>query len=506
MRYKNQRKNQRKSYTLKGIFKRHPDGFGFVIPDEKEHEDIYVPFGSTKKALTNDRVEVEVFKKPHGGPKSYYGFISGILKRSREFVLGFYMEEEGELEIKNHNLGGREKILAFNPDKLKLKNGDFVRARLDFGKEKTKSLKAFVVEKLDYHPSSAKGDVSKVMSKLGIPFEFKKEVLEEANSYPSLIKKEAFKDREDLTSLPFVTMDGALAEDFDDAIFVKKIKEGFKLYVAIADVSFYVEEDSLLDEEAFSRGNSSYFPRFCSPMLPESLSSHLCSLKEGELRLALVQEMDFDHKGEFLKGRVYEGIIKSQKRLTYGEAEEIMESSQNLKSLVNEEVFESLKEGKALAQVLIKKHFRNHALNLDIPETLIVLDNQGEVQEILKEQRLFAHMMIEQFMLEANKAVSRFLEKKERVFMYRIHDRPESEKLRNLEKFSQMFGFPSQLKKRSDLIRFLSETKDNEKKDLISKILLRSLAQACYSTENKGHYGLNFSFLHSLHLSNQKIL
>ena len=209
--------------------------------------------------------------------------------------------------------------------------------------------------------------------------------------------------------------------------------------------------------------------------------------------MALVQEMDFDFKGEIVGQKVYEGIIKSQKRLTYGEAEEIMEHAENLKSFVNDDVFESLKQSKALAQILIKKHYRNHALNLDIPETLIVLDNQGEVQEILKEKRLFAHMMIEQFMLEANKAVSRFLEKKERVFMYRIHDRPESEKLRSLEKFSQMFGFPNKLKKRSDLIRFLSETDKSERKDLINKILLRSLAQACYSTENKGHYGLNFT-------------
>ena len=327
------------------------------------------------------------------------------------------------------------------------------------------------------------------MAKYDIPFEFPKEVLKEIQHLPSEVREEDCSNRKDLRSLPFVTIDGATAQDFDDAIFVHKSDSGYKLYVAIADVSHYVNEGSLLDKEAFQRGNSTYFPDFCSPMLPEKLSHNLCSLKPDVPRLAMVQEMNIDFHGNRLKSSLYPAVIKSHKRLTYGQTQDILDGLSSEKG----KYITSLKSAQSLAQILLSKFLKEEGLNLDIPETLVLLNKQGEAQDIIKEKRLFSHLMIEQFMLESNKAVSAFLESKKISSMYRVHPSPEAEKLKNLEKFSHVLGFSKPFKLRKNLTHFLSEYKDHKQVDLINTLVLRSLSQARYSAFNKGHYGLNFS-------------
>ena len=480
----------KKSYLLEGIIKRHPDGFGWLIPDDKDHPDIYIPSGKMGSALTNDRVAVWTHQKGRGRlQRSPVGFVRSILKRGQEFAIGPFESEGGQMLMRKHNLGHSFDVLLSNPEKISVKKGDYIKAKIRSYPKGSAPFKADLLENFGPISSLAGDDVKRIMAERNIPFDFSPEVLEELKKWPEELSEGDYAQRKDLRGQPFVTIDGTTAQDFDDAVFVKKYPQFFRLYVAIADVSHYVKEDSFLDKEAFERGNSSYFPGFCVPMLPEKLSHNLCSLKAGKDRLTLVQEMDFNFQGERIRSELYPSVIHSQKRLTYGQAQDIMDGLSSLKG----EYLEALKEAQALTKILLKKHIKEQGLDLDIPETAVVVDDRGEPQDIIKEKRLFSHIMIEQFMLSANKAVSAFLEKRKIPLMYRIHEAPLAEKLKSLQGFSKALGYPSSLKTRESFVRFLTQHKGHSRVALIHKLVLRSLPQARYSSFNKGHYGLNFS-------------
>lgn len=477
------------SYLLEGIVKRHPDGFGFFIPDKSGWPDIYIPSGKMGSALTNDRVAVRVYQKRGGGPRSYFGFIHSILKRDKNFVVGFAVKTGSQLIMQKHNLGYGGDIPLSNSNKISVAEGDCIKAKIHFYPNGRPFFKADLLENFGLINSSAKDDVKRVMAEKNIPFCFPEEVLKEVEQLADEVTEKDFCDRKDLRDKAFVTIDGEKAQDFDDAVFVEKHSQFYRLYVAIADVSYYVSEDSSLNQEAFNRGNSSYFPNFCSPMLPEKLSNDLCSLKAHKDRLVLVQEMDFDFQGERIRAEIYPSVIKSRQRLTYGQAQDILDGLSSLEG----DYISALKRAQSLAQILFKRHIKEQSLDLDIPETLVLVNDEGETQDILKELRIFSHIMIEQFMLSANKAVSRFLESKEIPLMYRIHENPEKEKLNTLQEFSKLLGSSTNLQSRKKLVRFLSQYKNHDKISLIHKLVLRSLPQARYSAFNKGHYGLNFS-------------
>jgi len=475
---------------LDGTVKRHPDGYGFFIPDDSRHPDVYIPSSKIGSALTNDKVRVLVRRKRRGGPRSHFGFVHSILKRDKSFAIGFFATEGGKTFIKKHNLGYPANILINNPKEISVRNGDCVKAKICFHSKNHFSFQGELVENFGPIGSLAKDDLKRVMAENNIPFNFPEEVLKETERLPEEVRQKDYSDRIDLRDRAFITIDGATAQDFDDAVFVEKLSNGYRLYVAVADVSHYVLEDSLLDREAFERGNSSYFPNFCIPMLPEKLSHDLCSLKAHKDRLVMVLEMDFDLEGNRVRDKVYPSVINSRQRLTYGQTQDILDDL----SLLKGEFLASLKAAKSLAQILINRHVKeNQGLNLNIPETLILVDARGETQDIVKEKRLFSHLMIEQFMLSANQAASAFLEKKNIPLIYRIHESPEEEKLKSLQKFSKVLGFSQSFQSRNNFIRFLTQYKDHRQSDLIHKLALRSLPQARYGAFNKGHYGLNFS-------------
>ena len=299
------------------------------------------------------------------------------------------------------------------------------------------------------------------------------------------------REREDLRNKGFVTIDGADAKDFDDAVFVEKHPFGYRLFVAVADVSHYVREGSRLDQEARLRGNSAYLPDQAVPMLPEKLSNGLCSLNPRVPRLAFTAEMDFNSKGDPLRSRFFPAIMESKRRLTYGEAQEILDNPES----GGEQAF--FKNAGLLARILIRRQDQNGALDFNLPEILVKVNHQGEPVEVIKEARLFSHRLIEQFMLAANQAVSLFLKKHKYPLMYRVHEPPERESLKQLENFSKSLGFPSSLNSRKNLLDFLRKFKDRPDEPLINKLTLRALSQARYSAFNKGHYGLNFdSYTH----------
>ena len=249
-----------------------------------------------------------------------------------------------------------------------------------------------------------------------VPVDFSKATLSEADSLPQEVGETDKKGRVDLRDKAFLTIDGETAKDFDDAIFIQSTPSGFHLWVAIADVSHYVKEGSAIDEEAYERGTSTYFPNFCNPMLPEALSNELCSLKPHVDRLAMVAEMEFDFQGEMRASKFYEAVICSQARVTYGQAQEVLDtgaSGQPLEGVVEKVI----RDGADLANILMSKRLKEGSLNLDIPETEVTVDAGGFVTDILKSERIFSHKLIEELMLAANVAVAKFFtERKIQLF------------------------------------------------------------------------------------------
>ena len=488
------RKSKKQTYLIQGVLKRHAEGFGFVLPDDKSHPDIYIPFGKIGSALTGDQVEVSVYQKAKGGPQSYFGFIESILKRNTKSVFGFIKKTPEGWFLKQTQWAFLSQVPVTPAKKLSVKEGDYVKARIDY-KKQAPFFKLELSENLGKLTDSSQHDVKRILAEFNIPFNFSSEVLKELKSLPNKVTKKDFYDRKDLRDKAFITIDGETAQDFDDAIFVEKQKDSYRLYVAIADVSYYVQEDSALDHSAFERGNSTYFPGFCSPMLPEKLSQWLCSLVEGEDRLVLVVEIQFDFQGQPLKSSLYPSVISSKKRFTYTEISKYFKAFENKQA--GDKKWDFLRPAQSLGQILIQRHKKQGAFDFDFPETIVSVDSKGQPTNILREDRLFSHKMIEQFMLAANQAVSRFLESKKSLVIYRIHEPPDTEKLKVLEQLAQTFSFSKPFKSRKNFLQFLSQYKDHKNKDLIYRLTLRAMSQARYSVFNKGHYGLNFkSYTH----------
>ena len=345
-------------------------------------------------------------------------------------------------------------------------------------------------------------DNERVLKFFNIPYEFYSVDKEQASKE---LSQKDFKGRKDLRHLPFVTIDGIHAKDFDDAVYIEPLKKGWKAFVSIADVGWYVKEKSRLDKEAYLRGNSTYFPNFSAPMLPPYLSQGLCSLNPRAPRLTMTVEMDFDSKGRQKKSFFYESVICSQARLTYEKAQGIIDGE----SRISADIQDSIKCGVQLVQVLMEERFKKGALNLELDEVEIFVDSKGRPLNIVQTQRLLSHKLIEELMLACNKAVAEFLNRKKTSCIYRVHEDPRREDLSHLNKFVQsvdstadLFGkkksyFKKQKSLAFQLSQFIYKMKEHPKKNIMHYLILRALPQARYSAYNKGHFGLQFEkYLH----------
>ncbi|WP_035244711.1 ribonuclease R [Desulfonatronovibrio hydrogenovorans] len=326
-----------------------------------------------------------------------------------------------------------------------------------------------------------------------VPGEFPASVLKEAQNLPGEPGKKDFKGRRDLSSKEFVTIDGAQAKDFDDAILVEPDNQGFILYVAIADVSHYVHPGSRLDQEALARGNSYYFPLSVEPMFPESLSNGLCSLNPDVPRLVMVAQMHFNANGVRHKASFYPAVIRSKKRLTYAQvnAALYLEEPETIKEL--EPVLAMLKKADILARKLLKLRQKRGSIDFDLPEPEVLLNILDGGLEIKARTRNFAHQLIEEFMLAANEAVAEFLEEKKSLFLYRVHPPADKDKLDSLFKLLTNTDLGPKLPKERDprsLQRLIDVSRDFDLEFLVSRLVLRSMMQARYSPENEGHFGL----------------
>ena len=484
----------RSQKILKGTIKRHPDGFGFFIPEvEADHADVYIPANSMKSAMTNDKVSVFVEKEKDG---RFKGEIVRIFERSQKQIAGKFQVINNQYGIiKDEGKGWGSDLKIPMAKSLNAKNGEIVAAKItnypDQGQFEGE------VYEIIGDALNALNDVKRVIVNQNIPDTFSEQTLNETKNLSENPTEADFKNRKDLRDLPIITIDGATAKDFDDAVYVEMKPNGFRLIVAIADVSHYVKSNTSMDKEAFERGTSVYFPNFVVPMLPEKLSNGLCSLNPHVPRLALVSEMHFDFTGEMQTSSFYEAVIESKSRCTYGEAQEIIDGVDVQKHTSVAGVKENILRCADLAKILMAKRFKEGSLDLEVPETELVIDGAGEPVDVIKSERLFAHRLIEEMMLAANVAVAKFLSSKEIPSVYRTHEPPDPLKIALLQKFINSLGSKANLsgdKLQKKLTRALQEFTNESQANIIHILTLRSMSQAKYTAENIGHFGLGFDF------------
>lgn len=488
-------KNKSVPRLLHGTIKRHPDGFGFFIPEDVEHPDVFIPAQAMKTAMTNDKVSITAEKERDG---RFRGEIMNINDRSQKKIAGaFTIWNERFGMIKDEGKGWGKDLKIPLDKSLKAKKGELVVARITEYPDKGEFM-GEVVEIIG-DIEDALNDIKRVVIAQNIPEEFAPATLEEAKKYSTNPTEKDFEGRKDIRNLDIITIDGATAKDFDDAVHVDMDGRGFHLIVAIADVSHYVKPGTSMDKDAYERGTSCYFPNFVIPMLPEALSNGLCSLNPHVPRLALVADMHFDFTGVMTESSFYEGVIESKARVTYGQAQEIVDNpegdSETHKKFAH--VKENILRCADLAKVLMAKRFKEGSLDLEVPETELVIDGTGEPVDVIKSERLFAHRLIEEMMLAANVAVAKEFGKKDIPAIFRTHEPPDPLKIAMLEKFMNSFGAQTHLsgdRLQKKLTKALHEFTNEAQAQVIHMLTLRSMSQARYTLENIGHFGLGFDF------------
>lgn len=473
-----------------GIVKRHPDGFGFFIPDDSKLPDVYVPKQFMHGIMTNDKVEMRVFPEPGG--QRFRGEVVRVLQRASLVVIGKYKnlnEMYGIILDTNNNWGTNLSIPKAWA--MKANDDDLVVVQITSYPEKKEPFLGKVIEILG-DATDPMFDIKKVIYSHNLPHVFGESVEKEAKEFSLEVDPTQFKNRKDLTQIPLITIDGKTAKDFDDAIYVESIANGFRLIVAIADVSHYVKVNSPIDKEAYTRGTSTYFPNFVIPMLPEVLSNELCSLKPNVYRLCCVADMKVDFQGNVTHSEFYEGIMKSHARVTYGEAQEVIDGA-------TPEAFKHVEhvilKANDLAKIFMAKRFREGALDLEIPETELILDETGMPIDIQRSERIFAHKLIEEMMLAANVAVAKFIGDNEEPVLYRIHEQPKMDNIETLNHYLKNFGSSKKLgtkKLQKDISAALQDFAGKPEEIVLHILTLRSMNQAKYSPENIGHFGLGF--------------
>lgn len=478
-------------YLVVGVLEGHERGYGFVVPEDKDRDDIFIPAENMAGAMHGDRVVANILSKSWNGRRAE-GEIIRILQRENQFIVGTFEE--------NKNFGflipddQRIAYDIFIPKSSfnNAKNRQKVVVEITRWPELRRNPEGKVVEILGY--LGEKGtDILSIIRQFKLPEEFPEQVQEEAASIGQEISEKDLEGRVDLRHLKTFTIDGADAKDLDDAVSIQVLENGnYSLGVHIADVSHYVKEGSYLDKEALNRGNSVYLIDRVVPMLPKELSNGICSLNPNEDRLTLSVIMEIDRDGNVVNHQIEEAVINSKARLIYDDVSDYLEkddeeAKEKLKDLLIE-----LDHMKDLAKTLYEKRDKRGSIDFDFPETYISLDENGYPVEIGKIERRIANRIIEEFMLVTNETVAEEYFWAEIPFLYRIHEEPAQEKLSDFAKFIHNFGYRLKGKEihPKELQMLTKEIKGKKEEIVISTLLLRSLKKAKYSSQPDVHFGL----------------
>ena len=493
-------RNRKNAYILPekasltaGRVQGHPDGFGFLIPDDGS-PDIFLEQRQMEKVLHGDRALVRIVGKDKKGRPE--GSIVEVTDRANSRVVGRVFVEHGVVFVVPENRRITQDILIPPEKKPKFKPvaGQVVMVDIIEQPSKYSQPMGRISEVLGNYADPGM-EIEIALRKHDLPFEFSKECLAENAKVPDQVKKADHKGREDLRALPLVTIDGETARDFDDAVFCEKQGRGWRLVVAIADVSHYVKPGMALDGEAYERGNSVYFPRRVIPMLPEKLSNGICSLNPDVERLAMVCDASISATGEIKQYRFYPAVFRSHARLTYNQVWDWLSGAAEPETEIHKALQPQLQSLYKLFQILAKARVKRGAIDFETIETQMLFNEEGKIENIVPVVRNDAHRIIEECMLAANVCASDFLATHEQACLYRIHEGPNEEKLKNLRSFLSEFGLAltgGDDPKAKDYAQLLEKVKERPDAQLLQTVMLRSLKQAMYSPDNLGHFGLAY--------------
>lgn len=466
-------------------------GFGFVFRGEGKG-DIFIPENAMKDAMNGDKVQVKVLRETFG-TKRAEGEITSVLERNNTSVIGVYEESKAFGFVIPEDAKIKHDVFIGKKNRNFAENGDVVVAEITKWPEKGRNPEGMITEILG--KKGDKGvDILTVVKKYNLPEEFSPEVVQFTEKIPEDIKPEEIKRRRDLRSEAVMTIDGADAKDLDDAVSVVKLKNGdFKLGVHIADVTHYVKEGNPIDKEAFKRATSVYLLDLVIPMLPKKLSNNLCSLNPFEPKLTLSCEMIIDKQGKVKEHEIFESIIESKLRATYEDVTRVLAGEMNEELEKYRDFIPMIKDMEELQGILEEKRNRRGSIEFDFPESKITLDKLGKPIKVALYPREISNKIIEEFMLQCNETVAEHMFWTHLPFIYRIHEEPDSDKLKAFTEFSFNLGYPVKLfagVQPKSLQEVLEKVKGQKEEPVLSKLLLRSMMQARYSPENIGHFGL----------------
>ena len=466
----------------------HPDGFGFVRPDEGG-EDLYLSSKEMWSLMHDDRVLVCVRGVDRRGRRE--GSVVQILERKTHRIVGRLHEERGIYFVVPDSKYITHDFLIPAESLSNAVPGQIVVVEIIEQPSRKRDPIGCIIQVLGEHLAPGM-EIDVAIHSYDLPCEWPEAVQKEIAGWGEEIPDEARAGREDIRELPLVTIDGEDARDFDDAVYCEPTPKGWKLYVAIADVSAYVEPETALDAEAQKRGTSVYFPNRVIPMLPEVLSNGLCSLNPHTDRLCMVCEMFIDRDGNLQKSRFFQGLMNSHARLTYTEVAAIL-AGDKVPRRQYRELIPHLEELHALYRALRRAREDRAAIDFETQESRIVFGEDKKIEKIIPVVRNDAHKLIEECMLAANNAAARFLEKHKLPHLVRIHEGPGTEKLADLRTLLGRLGLSlggDDKPEPRDYCRLIEEIAGRPDEHLIQTVLLRSMAQAVYSPEQKGHFGL----------------
>jgi ribonuclease R len=491
-----------KSKFVEGVLQRRVGGKNYLVPDEGG-EPIFVAERNSAGAVNGDRVRIVLFaKRPHTGPE---GEVTEIIKRAKDTFVG-------TLQVK-----GKFAYLV-TPDKSD-KDIYIPLSSLKKGRDGEKA----VVKVVEWPDTPDRNPVGKVvdilgaagenntemhaiLAEYGLPYGYPENIEAAADEIPSVIDDAAMAGREDFRDVVTFTIDPRDAKDFDDALSIRPIKKGlWEVGVHIADVSYYVQEGSIIDKEAFKRATSVYLVDRTIPMLPEKLCNNLCSLRQDEDKLTYSVILEMTDAGVVKRSRIARTVIRSNRRFTYEEVQAVIEREQQggKEPLPGDEFRNEIMTLDSLAKILREKRFADGALSFDRVEVRFDIDEKGHPISVFFKESKDANKLVEEFMLLANRTVAESIGNVKganpKTFVYRVHDEPDPERIENLQQFVAKFGY--KLKISGDLTemaksmnKMLSEVKGKKEQELIETISIRSMQKACYTTDNIGHYGLAFKY------------
>ena len=486
------KKKENLENCIKGIFRGNEKGFGFVKIDGQD-EEIYISRGNTKDAVNGDEVLIKIIDDTVEGNRKE-GKIVKTINHKRNEIVGTF--------TKRKNFG------FVVPDDREF-NTDIFISKKSFNKAKNNQKVVVKITKFPQGNKSAEGEITEIIGGINeagvdmlslikeynLPYEFPDDVILEAKKVENKITKKDLQNRLDLRSKNIFTIDGEDAKDLDDAIYVTKLEnENYELGVSIADVSHYVAENSKLDQEAIIRGTSIYMLDRVIPMLPKELSNGICSLNVNEDRLCLSVISEITPDGEIVSSDIRKAVINVKERMSYADVQKILDGKNKKVLKRYEKYIEDFKLMEELAKILKQKREGAGSLDLDIPESKVILDKNGFAIDIEKYKIYFANEIIEQFMLTANEIVADKFYWLEAPFIYRVHEEPDTEKVNALNKF--LFNFGYKIKSNKEKVypkafaEVLEKVKGREEEMVVSNLILRTLKVARYESENKGHFGI----------------